>query len=74
MPLMSGRNEYQYKLAEAESENDKNDGRAKLINFWEITWEKVKSFVQWAWRVNSVPTIKHQFGWLQQVSVRKLRI
>jgi hypothetical protein len=37
MPLMSGRNEYQYKLAEAESENDKNDGSKKLINFPEIS-------------------------------------
>jgi hypothetical protein len=37
MPLLSVRNEYHYKLTEAESENDKNDGSKKLIYFPEIT-------------------------------------
>jgi hypothetical protein len=34
---MPGRNKFQYKLTETESENDKNDGSKKLINFPEIT-------------------------------------
>jgi hypothetical protein len=36
MSLLSGRNEYQYKLTEAESKNDENDG-SKIFNFPEIS-------------------------------------
>ena len=71
MSEMQFRIKLQYQPTEAESENDLNDGKNEY--FWEKE-EKRKSGVYRPWKENKVPTRKHQFNWLQQVSIRKLRV
>jgi hypothetical protein len=39
----------------------------------ELTWEKRTSGLQWASTVTCIPTVKHQFAWLQQMFVWSLR-
>jgi hypothetical protein len=74
MSELSGRNKPKNQLAEAESEIYKSDGSKKLINLLETTWEKRTSGVQWASIVDCIPTIKHQFNWLQPMLIWSLRV
>jgi hypothetical protein len=70
MSILSGRNKPKNRPTEAEPENDETDGREESVNCPEINRVKGESCLQWTWRVNCVPPVKHRFGWLPQVSVR----
>ena len=74
MSELPGRNKPKNQRIEAESEVDKTDGTKKLINLPEITWEKRTSCLQWALIVTCIPTIKHQFAWLQPMLIWSLGV